>query len=104
MEPATASPHTEDRRPEIDSRKCTKCNECIRLCPQGAVIEPSNALCAKCIKFCLSMEVPCEVKRPAIVYQSCDGCGRCVTGCPQKAISWMSEKAQATPAQPVPGS
>jgi Pyruvate/2-oxoacid:ferredoxin oxidoreductase delta subunit len=78
----------ENRRPLIDATLCDGCGICVEVCPHGSIEDPRNTQCAKCVKYCLSMEVPCEVKRPAVSYASCDGCGACVARCPQKAILW----------------
>jgi hypothetical protein len=34
-----------------------------------------NFCCAKCVKYCSTMEVPCEPARIAICAERCDGCG-----------------------------
>ncbi len=45
-----------------------------------------NFCCAKCVKYCSTMEVPCEPARIAICAERCDGCGQCVPCCPNEAI------------------
>jgi hypothetical protein len=50
------------RLPTIDPTLCTNYRACVEHCPKHAIEEPLNFCCAKCVKYCLSMEVPC---RPA---------------------------------------
>jgi len=45
-----------------------------------------NFCCAKCVKYCMTYEVPCEPARIAICVERCDGCGLCIPCCPSDAI------------------
>lgn len=73
-------------RPVIDQSRCNSCGICIRNCLAGALLEPSNASCAKCVKYCISIDVPCEPTKVMVLHDRCNGCGTCLTICPQEAI------------------
>lgn len=73
----------------IDSSACTHCRACVKVCPQGAIVEPVNYSCAKCVKYCSSMPIVCDVERVRILPEHCDGCGQCVLACPHDAIHWV---------------
>lgn len=77
---------TTPQKPVIDPTLCNDCRECVAACPQHAIQEASNYACAKCVKYCISMEVPCRPANLAICHQLCDGCGACVDACVQGAI------------------
>ena len=70
----------------LDTAKCTSCGMCVSSCPFHAIEEPMNFCCAKCVKYCSTMEVPCEPARIAICAERCDGCGLCIPCCPNQAI------------------
>jgi ferredoxin len=70
----------------LDAAKCSSCGMCVSSCPQDAIEEPMNFCCAKCVKYCSTMEVPCEPPRIAICAERCDGCGQCIPSCPSDAI------------------
>ena len=74
--------------PTIDADRCTDCRECISACPRDAIFEPLNVCCAKCMKYCMTMEVDCKREKPAIAVDRCDGCGLCLPVCPVSAITW----------------
>ncbi len=76
--------------PVIDAAKCNRCNTCVDVCPRNAIHEPADTTCAKCIKYCFSMEVPCMPEHLAFAYDLCIRCGLCVAACPQKAIAWLT--------------
>jgi Pyruvate/2-oxoacid:ferredoxin oxidoreductase delta subunit len=74
------------QRAVLDAAKCTSCGLCVSSCPHHAVEEPMNFCCAKCVKYCSTLEVPCEPARIAICAERCDGCGLCIPCCPNEAI------------------
>jgi Pyruvate/2-oxoacid:ferredoxin oxidoreductase delta subunit len=74
--------------PVIDNSKCTKCDDCYIICPLGAIVKSSNTACAKCIKYCISMKVPCDPLNYVFCYEKCDSCGLCVSACKSEAIYW----------------
>jgi ferredoxin len=74
----------------IDPDKCTDCRECISVCPREAIFEPLNVCCAKCMKYCMTMEVDCKREKPAIAVGLCDGCGVCIPVCTVGAIGWST--------------
>ena len=76
--------------PVIDSDKCIRCEKCIIACPKNAIINSSNAACSKCIKYCLSMSVPCNPDHYIFCYEQCDSCGLCITACANDAIYWYN--------------
>lgn len=76
------------RRPTIDAAKCVDCKACIDGCPNHAIEEAFDYCCAKCVKYCLVMEVPCQPLRVAIRDERCDGCGVCVSVCSYGAIGF----------------
>ncbi|HPV41099.1 MAG TPA: 4Fe-4S binding protein [Spirochaetota bacterium] len=76
--------------PAVDAKKCKKCNLCINACPVNAILESTNNCCAKCIKYCISMEVPCSPEYIVFDYERCDACGKCLAACPHEAISWVT--------------
>jgi Pyruvate/2-oxoacid:ferredoxin oxidoreductase delta subunit len=84
------SSHAVVPRPTIDVEKCTDCRECIPLCPREAIFEPLNVCCAKCMKYCMTLEVDCKREKPAIAVDRCDGCGLCLAACPVGAIAWTA--------------
>ncbi len=60
----------------IDSRKCTLCYTCIRICPVKAILVKHNQPFAE------------------IDDQRCIGCGNCLDICPEEAISFRSSTQQ----------
>lgn len=78
-------------RPIIDVGTCTDCRECLPVCPRGAIFEPLGVSCAKCVKYCMTLEVDCQVEKPAIAVDRCDGCGLCLAACPVGAIAWTTQ-------------
>ena len=76
------------RIPVIDFTKCKRCKKCIEVCPNDALSISFNNCCAKCIKYCLTMEVPCHPKEIIFKYEKCDSCGLCLEICPENAIYW----------------
>jgi len=74
----------------IDVDLCTDCRACIAACPRDAIFEPLNVCCAKCMKYCMTLEVDCKREKPAIAVDRCDGCGLCIPVCPTGAIVWSA--------------
>jgi Pyruvate/2-oxoacid:ferredoxin oxidoreductase delta subunit len=75
--------------PVIDILKCTNCDLCLSICPLHAIIKASSFACAKCIKYCISMNVPCNNQGYVFCYEKCDNCGLCITACENGAINWF---------------
>ena len=82
------------RRAVIDATRCTACGECIAACPKDAIREPSEFCCAKCVKYCLAMEVPCKPVGVYICPDLCDGCGLCIPVCPVGASSLVEAEIE----------
>ena len=74
--------------PIVDQMKCTKCNVCVDICPQNAISVISNSCCAKCIKYCISLPVPCHPEYLTFDYKICNSCGACVDRCSADALFW----------------
>jgi len=79
--------------PIIDFANCVKCMNCVTACPRSAIVEPINTSCAKCVKYCISMEVPCSPENIIFDYALCDSCGECLSACPEGAIYWFTPSA-----------
>jgi len=75
--------------PCIAHALCDGCGICIVQCPTRALIEPGNTGCAKCVKYCTTMKVPCLLARVVVIDALCDGCGVCAVACPLHAISMI---------------
>ncbi len=76
--------------PSIDPARCTGCQTCVATCPQGALVEPFNIRCAKCVKYCSSLEVECRREKPVVLVEHCDACGLCLPACPTGAMAWST--------------
>jgi len=76
--------------PVIDSSTCKRCDFCMTVCPRAAIQKAKSNACAKCIGYCLTMNVPCNPMHYVISYDQCDSCGLCVSTCPHEAIYWFS--------------
>jgi Pyruvate/2-oxoacid:ferredoxin oxidoreductase delta subunit len=74
--------------PVIDYSKCTKCDECYINCPLRAIVKETSSACAKCVKYCISMKVPCNPENYVFCYEKCNMCGLCVSDCIYEAIYW----------------
>ncbi|HEY3452038.1 MAG TPA: 4Fe-4S binding protein [Myxococcales bacterium] len=81
------------RLPIVDLARCSGCGECAARCPTGAVRAPQGGACARCVKYCLSFEVPCRREARPFRYELCDSCGKCVKACASGAIVWTSAGA-----------
>ncbi len=77
--------------PVIDSSKCIRCDKCMIACPTGAIKNATNNTCAKCIKYCISMKVPCNPAHYVFSYKKCDACGLCVIACDVNAMYWVDK-------------
>jgi len=78
--------------PVIDVAKCIDCEKCITVCPTNAICKNSSFSCSKCIKYCLTMKVPCNPDHYVFCYEQCDACGLCVSACRVDAIRWFEIK------------
>jgi Pyruvate/2-oxoacid:ferredoxin oxidoreductase delta subunit len=76
--------------PVIDIAKCVKCSKCIIICPAQAIVNERSMSCARCIKYCITMEVPCNTDNYIFDYQKCNSCGLCISECDQNAISMIN--------------
>lgn len=74
--------------PIIEKQLCTNCDKCIAACPTNAIYKENDASCAKCIKYCISMKVPCNPDHYVFCYEHCNACGLCIPACPVDAIEW----------------
>ena len=83
------------RLPAIDALKCNRCATCIEACPREAILSPLNTSCAKCVKYCITMQVPCAPEHIIFNYDRCDSCGLCVSACPKEAIYWITQDRPA---------
>lgn len=82
--------------PVVDSNKCTRCNACIKVCPVDAASIVLNSVCAKCIKYCIVLPVPCHPEYITFDYEKCTSCGKCIQSCQYAAITWDDlERAEA---------
>lgn len=61
------------RIPQWDMEKCSKCGLCGTLCVTNAIVSVKG-------------------QEPIFMKQQCNGCGACVLKCPQKAISWAKKE------------
>ncbi|MBN2421742.1 ATP-binding protein [Candidatus Woesearchaeota archaeon] len=59
----------EQRIPEFDLSKCSKCGICGTVCKTKAIVSIKD-------------------KEPIFIPEQCNGCGACFITCPVKAISW----------------
>ncbi len=78
--------------PAIDFSKCRICMRCLQVCPHKAIIERLDSPCSRCIKYCVSFDVPCVPAAFVINHELCDSCGLCIKECPEGAISWIDEE------------
>ena len=78
-----------ERIPVIDKSKCTNCDKCVEVCHTNAILTSGNSACARCLHYCMSMEVPCNPGHYVFCYENCDSCGVCLDVCPVDAIYWL---------------
>jgi len=77
--------------PVINYNLCTHCKTCIEICPQGAISNPISFSCSKCVKYCITMEVPCPPDHYVFNYKECNNCGDCIEHCPADALHWSKK-------------
>ncbi len=77
--------------PVLILSRCIQCYECIVICPADAITIPTDAACSKCIKYCITLDVPCHPEKLVFDYDRCDECGRCISTCPCQALKWHQE-------------
>lgn len=75
--------------PVINTALCNKCNNCVEACVANAISEKDNYSCSKCVKYCLSIDVPCAPDLYVINFELCNSCGQCIEVCPNDAITWF---------------
>jgi Pyruvate/2-oxoacid:ferredoxin oxidoreductase delta subunit len=78
--------------PAVDCTKCTRCKKCIETCQESAVQLIRSQYCSRCIKYCISMDVPCNPFQIEFDYAKCTGCGLCFDVCPGQAIFQCDER------------
>ena len=78
------------RIPVIDYSLCTQCKTCIEVCPTDVISDPVSFTCGKCVKYCITMEVPCLPEQFVFNYEACNSCGICIENCPAKALFWRN--------------
>lgn len=72
--------------PVIDCTKCSRCEKCIGICPEQAIKLVRSISCSRCIRYCLSMDVPCNQYHVEIDVSKCTLCGLCLGICDDNAI------------------
>ncbi len=82
----------QEKIPELNPLLCTQCGTCIAACPQQAIVRTGSSQCAKCMKYCISLEVNCHPDYLVFIYEHCNSCGLCIETCPADAISWHTIK------------
>jgi ferredoxin len=71
---------------EIQHQHCITCSKCVELCPQNALSLNSDQYCSRCIRYCMSMDVPCHLYHIEVDVYKCNDCGICIEHCPERAI------------------
>lgn len=79
----------------IDASRCTRCLKCLAVCSAGAISDCKNDSCSKCVKYCLSMPVPCKPGSLVVSAEHCTGCGECIAVCEYGAIGWAERASEA---------
>ena len=78
--------------PVIDLSKCICCDKCKDACPTGVIQKETRDACNKCIKYCMTLQVPCNPANYVFKYGKCDACGLCITVCVEHAVYWVNSK------------
>ncbi|MCD6580830.1 MAG: 4Fe-4S binding protein [Desulfuromusa sp.] len=71
--------HTTNFIPEIDQQNCTRCSQCVNVCPVEAIALASANDPKKPTR-----------KQATLIEDRCLGCGLCVRNCPEKVIKLKS--------------
>lgn len=71
----------------INHGKCIQCMECVSSCPEQAIRLAPNPACAKCVRYCITIDTPCDPEILVIDHYLCTRCGICIAVCPRDAIS-----------------
>jgi formate hydrogenlyase subunit 6/NADH:ubiquinone oxidoreductase subunit I len=74
--------------PVINYTLCTHCNQCVEVCLKNVIQSSETFTCSKCVKYCITMEVPCSPEHYVFNYRDCDACGLCFENCPAEALYW----------------
>lgn len=80
------------RVPVIDTLRCTLCGSCMDVCPHNVIEKVRTSFCDKCVRYCVTMDVPCNPNHLIFHYNDCDSCGKCVENCEYDAIYWFEVK------------
>ena len=72
--------------PQIISENCISCGNCISVCSNKAIELTPNFYCARCIRYCMTMDVPCKNDHITIIPELCNSCGDCVEACKNNAL------------------
>lgn len=83
--------NTIDKYPVLNASLCTLCNKCVEICPHKAITDANLNSCAKCVKYCMTSNVPCKLGHLIFCHDLCDSCGKCVEVCFEGAIDMLSE-------------
>lgn len=72
--------------PKVYHEKCTSCSDCINACEKHAISFTTNFYCSRCIRYCMTLDVPCKKEHIIIDPELCNSCGECVTFCKNNAL------------------